>query len=264
MHTVPGSDQQPGLPILYLRSFAFWIVFAAMIPVFAIALMLSFPFPFEKRFAVTRLWSRTTIAWLAFTCKLHYEVQGTENIPATPGIIFSKHQSTWETLTLNFWFTPQSWVLKRELLWLPFFGWGAYMMQPIALNRSAGKKAIEQLVEQGCDRLHKGRWIIVFPEGTRTAPGTRTRYRIGGAVLAERSGYPVTPVAHNAGEYWPRNSFIKKPGTIQVRIGAPIETAGKRAQEILAEAENWIETETSRISTLQAPDQDQDTSTRSN
>ncbi len=152
-------------------------------------------------------------------CKLSYEVQGVENIGAQPGIVFAKHQSTWETLTLNFWFTPQSWVVKRELLWAPIFGWGMYMMNPIALDRGAGKKAIEQLVEQGRERLEKGRWIIIFPEGTRIAPGKKGRYRIGGAILAERTGYAVTPVAHNAGEFWPRRQFIKKPGVIQVRIG---------------------------------------------
>lgn len=246
-----AQTRQRGLLSLYLRSFAFWIVFALLIPVFALLLLLSFPFPFEKRFAVTHLWSKATIAWLALTCDLRYEVQGTENIPSVPGIVFAKHQSTWETLTLNFWFSPQTWVIKRELMWLPFFGWGAYMMEPIALNRGSGKKAIEQLVEQGKDRLQKGRWIIIFPEGTRTAPGQHGRYRIGGAVLAERTGYAVTPVAHNAGEYWPRRQFIKRPGVIQVRIGPPIEPANKTAQQILNETEHWIETEMAKISTLE-------------
>ncbi len=244
------SDQQPGLIELYLRSFSFWVVFALMIPVFAILLLLTFPVPLEKRFVVTRLWTRLITAWLRITCNLSHEVQGLENIPAQPGIVFSKHQSTWETVTLNFWFTPQSWVIKRELMWIPFFGWGAYMMEPIALNRGAGRRAVDQLVEQGRERLEKGRWIIIFPEGTRVAPGKRGHYRIGGAMLAMRTGYPITPVAHNAGEYWPRRSFIKRPGMIQVRIGPPIETGDKSAQQILAEAEHWIETEMAKITTL--------------
>lgn len=238
------------MAVLYLRSFAFWIVFVALIVIFSTLLALSFPFPFNKRFLVTRAWSKLTIGWLAFTCNLRFEVEGTEHIGDTPGIVFAKHQSTWETLTLNFWFTPQSWVIKRELLWVPVFGWAAWLMDPIALNRKAGKKAVDQLVEQGRERLEKGRWIIVFPEGTRIAPGKRGRYRIGGAVLAERTGYPVTPVAHNAGEYWPRRQFIKKPGTIRVRIGPPIDAAGKPAQQILAEAENWIESTMAELSTL--------------
>lgn len=247
---MPHTEQQPALAFLYLRSFLFWIVFALLIVVFTILLILSFPLPFEKRFLLTRAWSTLSIAWLQLTCKLRYEVQGSENISAQPGIVFSKHQSTWETLTLNFWFTPQSWVIKRELLWAPIFGWGAYMMDPIALDRGAGKKAIDQLVEQGRQRLEKGRWIIIFPEGTRIAPGKKGRYRIGGAVLAERTGYPITPVAHNAGEFWPRRQFIKKPGVIQVRIGPRIETKGKTAQQILDEAEHWIESEMAEITTL--------------
>ncbi|TCK16891.1 1-acyl-sn-glycerol-3-phosphate acyltransferase [Thiogranum longum] len=237
-------------PVLYLRSFLFWIFFASITIVFALLLLLSFPFPFEKRFILTHTWSKLTIWWLGATCKLYYEVQGQENIRHGAGIVFAKHQSTWETLTLNFWFSPQTWVIKRELMWLPFFGWGAYMMEPIALNRGAGRKAIEQLVSQGQKRLDGGRWIIIFPEGTRIAPGKRGRYRIGGAVLAERTGYPVYPVAHNAGEYWPRRQFIKMPGVIKVRIGPAILPEGKSAQQILAAAEDWIETQMAQITTL--------------
>jgi 1-acyl-sn-glycerol-3-phosphate acyltransferase len=255
---VNGHSDQSARPALFLRSLLFWVVFGLLIVVFAFLLILSFPVPFNKRFLLTRAWSTLTIAWLAITCKLRYEVKGLENIGPGPGIVLAKHQSTWETLTLNFWFTPQSWVVKRELLWAPIFGWGMYMMEPIALNRGAGKKAVEQLIEQGRDRLEKGRWIIVFPEGTRTAPGKKGRYRIGGALLAERTGYPVTPVAHNAGEFWPRRQFLKKPGTIQVRIGPPIETGNKTAQQILSEAEQWIESQMVSITTLQQHEYDKE------
>jgi len=245
------GDQQPALPVLYLRSVLFWLGFATFTLVFAFLLVLSFPFPLEKRFVLTRAWSTATIHWLRISCNLDYEAQGTENITDTAGIIFAKHQSTWETLILNFWFEKQSWVVKRELLWVPIFGWGMYMMNPIALNRGSGKKAIDQLVEQGRERLEKGNWIVIFPEGTRTAPGTKGRYRIGGAILAERTGASVTPIAHNAGEYWPRRSFIKRPGVIKIRIGPPIDTKNKPAKEILAEAERWIESEMAGITTRQ-------------
>jgi 1-acyl-sn-glycerol-3-phosphate acyltransferase len=245
-----NTVDEPSRPVLYLRSTLFWLVFALLIVVFALLLLMSVPLPFNKRFLLTRAWSTLTIAWLRITCKLRYEVQGLENIGPGPGIVFAKHQSTWETLTLNFWFTPQSWVVKRELLWAPVFGWGMYLMQPIALNRGAGKQAVEQLVEQGRDRLRQGRWVIIFPEGTRIPPGKKGRYRVGGAVLAQRTGCPVTPVAHNAGEFWPRRRFLKKPGTIKVRIGPPIETANKTAQQILAEAEQWIEGQMADITTL--------------
>lgn len=241
---------QAGTVSLYLRSLVFWIVFAFIILIFTTLLVLSFPFPLEKRFVLTRAWSRSVLWWLQITCNLRYEITGTENIPDTPGIIFSKHQSTWETTSLNLWFAAQSWVVKRELLWVPVFGWAVFMMDPIALNRGAGKKAVDQLVRQGLERLEKGRWIIIFPEGTRIAPGKTGRYRIGGAILAERTGYPVTPIAHNAGEYWPRRKFIKRPGVIQVRIGPSIETKNKSAPVILAEAKQWIETEMAAITTL--------------
>ncbi len=243
-------DQQPALPVLFLRSFLFWLGFATFTLVFAFLLLLSFPFPLEKRFALTRAWSSATIRWLGITCNLRHEVEGTANIPDTTGIIFAKHQSTWETLILNFWFKKQSWVIKRELLWVPVFGWGMHMMNPIALDRGAGKKAVDQLVEQGRERLEKGSWIVIFPEGTRTAPGTKGRYRIGGAILAERTGASITPIAHNAGEYWPRRSFIKRPGVIKISIGPPIDSKNKTAKKILAEAEQWIETEMARITTL--------------
>lgn len=237
--------------IQFLRSVAFWLVFLVSTIILASILSLSFPLPSEKRFAIPRLWSRLNIGWLQFTCNLRYEVQGLENIPETPCIVFSKHQSSWETLAMNFWFHPQSWVLKRELLWLPFFGWGLYMTEPIALNRSAGKRAVQQLIEQGRERLDKKRWVIIFPEGTRIAPGKRGRYKIGGAALAEQTGYPITPVAHNSGEYWARREFVKKPGVIQVRIGPPIESKGKTAQQISAQAEQWIESEMAKITTLE-------------
>ncbi len=236
--------------VLYCRSLLFWLGFATFTVVFALLLFISFPLPFDRRFVVTRAWSGSTIAWLRITCNLRYDVKGLENVGAGPGIVFAKHQSTWETLTLNFWFTPQSWVVKRELQWIPIFGCGMYMMDPIALNRRAGRRAVDQLVDLGRKHLRKGRWIIIFPEGTRTAPGKRGRYRIGGALLAQRSGVAVTPVAHNAGEYWPRRRFIKEPGVIQVRIGPPIESNNKSAQQILAQAESWIETEMANITTL--------------
>ena len=144
----------------------------------------------------------------------------------------------------------QVWVAKRELLKVPVFGWGLALMKCIAIDRGSGRAAVSQLVTQGTSRLQEGIWIVIFPEGTRIPPGEQGRYRIGGAVLAEQSGYPIVPVAHNAGEYWPRRSFIKQPGVIQVRIGAPIVGDGKSAQQILSEASGWIEGQMAEITTL--------------
>ena len=191
------------------------------------------------------------IIWiLKVVCRIDYEVSGQENIPEQSAIIFSKHQSTWETVALQRLFPPQVWVIKKELLWVPFFGWALWMLESIAIDRSSGRKAINQIVEIGKQRLDKGRWIVIFPEGTRTAPGTRKRYGVGGSILAEKSGYPVVPVAHNAGEHWGRRSFLKKPGTIKVVIGPVIESKGKTAIEINQQAETWIESTMQTISTI--------------
>lgn len=144
-------------------------------------------------------------------------------------------------------FRPQTWVMKRELLWIPIFGWGLALLEPIAIDRRAGRRAMDQVLAQGADRLARGVWVVVFPEGTRVPPGTRGRYHTGGALLAERTGRPVVPVAHNAGELWPRRSLRKYPGTVRVVIGPPIPSAGRRAADILADVENWIEGTMARI-----------------
>jgi 1-acyl-sn-glycerol-3-phosphate acyltransferase len=163
-------------------------------------------------------------------------------------IILSKHQSTWETLALHS-FTPLvHWVFKRELMYIPIFGWALALTDPIAINRGAGRVAIRQLVEEGTKKLNSGKWLLLFPEGTRAAPGTTNKYKIGGALLAEKSGYPVIPIAHNAGEFWPRHSFIKWPGTISVVIGPVIETKGLSADEINEKVSRWIESTMERIS----------------
>lgn len=235
-------------PALAFRSALFSLVFIVTVPLFALLVVLCFPFPFRTRYAVATRWSRLNLWWLARICNLRYEVSGREHIPAETAIIFSKHQSTWETLALQEIFPPQVWVLKKELLWVPFFGWGLAMLGSIAIDRKAGRKAIEQLVTQGRQRLESGRWVVVFPEGTRMAPGQKGRYRIGGAILAEHTGHSVVPVAHNAGEFWPRRGFIKRPGVIRVVIGPPIPVQGRTAADILKDAENWIEQTMGEIS----------------
>jgi 1-acyl-sn-glycerol-3-phosphate acyltransferase len=224
-----------------LRSAAFWTVFFFSTIGYAVLILVLFPFPRGVRFRLVGQWTRLNLWWLERSCALSFHTTGLENVPPGNAIVFSKHQSTWETIALQTIFKPQSWVIKRELLWVPFFGWAMALMEPIAINRGAGRSAVQQLVSEGTERLKQGRWIIVFPEGTRVPAGAKGRYRIGGAVLAEKSGYPIIPVAHNAGEYWPRRGFIKRPGTIQLRIGKPIGSRGKTAQQLLEETEAWIE-----------------------
>ena len=237
-------------PILWLRSLAFWIVFPVSLVIFATLLLFTVFFSLNTRWQLVQVWVHFILWWLKITCKLSHEVQGNEHITADASIVFAKHQSTWETIALQQIFPIQVWVAKRELMWIPFFGWGLALMKCIHIKRGTGKAAVTQLVRQGKARLDEGIWIVIFPEGTRIPAGQKGRYRIGGAVLADQTGYPIIPVAHNAGEYWPRRSFIKRPGVIQVRIGAPIDPAGKTAQQILEEASTWIEDRMAEITTL--------------
>ncbi|MHB1240049.1 MAG: 1-acyl-sn-glycerol-3-phosphate acyltransferase [Chromatiales bacterium 21-64-14] len=232
----------------WVRSAAYAAVSLISTPVWAVLSLFTFPLPVSRRYRFITLWTRFTLWWLGVSCGLHYRVEGAERIPAGPAIVMAKHQSAWETMALQRVFPEQTWVLKRELLWTPFLGWALALLDPVAINRKAGRRAVEQLVEQGRARLQQGRWLVVFPEGTRVAPGRKGRYRLGGAVLAARSGYPVVPVAHNAGDFWPRRSFRKRAGIIQVVVGEPIETQGLAPEEILRRVETWIEDTMARIS----------------
>jgi len=218
---------------------------------YSIPSVLTFPFPFEKRYAFIRQWARFNIWCLKKVCGLGFEVKGIENIPDKASIILCKHQSTWETFALQVIFPQQIWILKKSLLKVPFFGWGLAMLEPIAIDRSAKKKAMEQIIEQGDIRLKNGRWVVLFPEGTRIAPGKKGTYKSGGARLAVSTGQLVVPVAHNAGEFWPKHSMLKKPGKITISILPPIDPTDKTTTELNALVESLIEEEMSKITTLQ-------------
>jgi 1-acyl-sn-glycerol-3-phosphate acyltransferase len=224
-----------------LRSLLFNLMMFGTVVVFASLSVLTFPFAPLTRYRFIRQWARFQI-WLArVLLGMGYEVSGREHLPTHgSAIILAKHQSSWETLAFQEIFPPQVWVLKRELLWVPFFGWGLAMLQPIAIDRGAGRKAVQQIIDQGRQRLDTGRWVVVFPEGTRVAAGQQRRFGIGGAALASGTGYPVVPVAHDAGYYWPRRGFRKRPGTIRVVIGPLIDSRGKSAEEVNREAEAWM------------------------
>lgn len=236
--------------MLTLRALLFYLGMAlATIVVVALA-PLTFPLKQVTRARYFALWSRFVLWWLKLTCNLGIRVEGVEHIPTDNGIIFAKHQSAWETIAMQTIFPAQTWVLKRELLWIPVFGWGLAMTHPVAIDRAAGKKALKQVIQQGIERLQEGLWLVIFPEGTRTKPGQAGRYAIGGAMLAEKSGYTVVPVCHNAGEFWPKQGFLKHPGVITLVIGEPFDPKGMRAGEINQRAEEWIESTYQRITTL--------------
>ena len=234
-------------PRVFVGSCLFALGLACSTMVFTPIALVSTVLPYRFRWRVVTRWSRFNLFWLSLTCGVKSEVSGLENIPAEPTVILSRHESAWETLALQRWFAPQVWVLKRELLRIPFFGWGLATMRPIAIDRSAGLHAFAQMLKQGGERLAQGCWVVVFPEGTRMPPGARRRFKQGGARLAVHTGRPVVPVAHNAGDCWPRNSFYKYPGTIRVVVGAPIETAGRKAAQVNRVAEQWIHDALERI-----------------
>jgi 1-acyl-sn-glycerol-3-phosphate acyltransferase len=229
--------------MLFLRSLLFFLGMLIITPIFALLVILMFPLNNITRSRMASYWAHCALFWLKLTCNLGFEVRGRENIPNHPSVVLCKHQSAWETIALQTIFPPQIWVMKRELLLIPFMGWAWVALSAIPINRSAGREALKQLVKHGKDRLARGLWVVIFPEGTRIAPGERGKYHIGGAWLASHTKTTVVPVAHNAGLFWRKNAFIKYPGTIKVSIGKPIETANLKPDEVNKQVEAWIENE---------------------
>ena len=226
--------------MLYLRSLLYLIgQFVTAVMVSLIALCCFF-LPSLTRAKVISIWARFNIWTLKILCGIHFRITGLENIPAQPAVIISNHQSAWETLCFQLIFPPQSYLLKKELLWIPFFGWGLAMNRPIAIDRTKKTKALDYLIKQGRIRLNEGRWLVIFPEGTRMLPGKPGKFQVGGAMIAAKSGHPLVPVAHNAGLFWPKNSFLKHPGIIDVIIAPVIETHGRKIREINQQVESCI------------------------
>jgi 1-acyl-sn-glycerol-3-phosphate acyltransferase len=233
--------------MLFLRSLLFFIGQTITAPIFTLIALLAMPLNPILRNILISGWARSMLWWLKVTCNITHEITGLENITDKPTIVLSKHQSAWETLAFQAIFPTQVYVLKRELLWIPIFGWGLAMSSPIAIDRSAGREALKKLVANGQARLNRGFWVIIFPEGTRIAPGERSKYHIGGAWLATHTKTPVLPVAHNAGEYWAKNKFIKIPGVIKIHIGKEIQTLDMKADTLNQQVESWIENEMARL-----------------
>jgi len=225
----------------------FYFGLGASTAVFGPACVLLFPLPFKTRYFFVTRWTVFNLWWLKVTCNLSFEVHGRENIPDFPVVIMCKHQSTFETLALQLIFVPQVWVLKRELLWIPVYGWGLASMEPIAIDRSSAIRSFRRIVSEGQNRLEQGASVVIFPEGTRIPAGQKGEYLPGGSLLAKKSGCAVIPVAHNAGHFWPRRQLRKQPGVIEFVIGPPIEPGDKSASAINAEVEAWIESAVRKI-----------------
>lgn len=224
-----------------LRSLLFTtIMFVSAIP-YSVATLLVRPFGYRTSYRVAVSWTRMITGVLKGVCGLDFAVEGRENLPDRNSIVLMKHSSAYETLVQQLMFPDQCWVLKRELMWAPFFGWALAALDPIAINRKARSGAVNQVVEQGRQQLARGRWVMVFPEGTRMPPGETRRYGISGTLLAQQAGCVVVPVAHNAGDFWPRRGLRKRPGTVIFRIGAPMDPAGRDPREFNDDVQCWIE-----------------------
>ena len=225
----------------WIRSGLFALAQILITPPYAVLALATFPLPRLVRYRIISGWSRLMVSLARVILGIDWRVEGREHLPSRPAVILAKHQSAWETMAFQCIFPPQVHVLKRELLWIPFFGWGLALMSPIAIDRSRGVAALRSIARRGRERLAQGFWVVVFPEGTRVRPGERRDYQLGGAWLAAASGAPVVPVAHNAGLFWPRNAFLKRPGTVTVRIGPCIDAADRDPTTISELAEAWIE-----------------------
>jgi 1-acyl-sn-glycerol-3-phosphate acyltransferase len=226
--------------LLFVRSLLFNLLVWSYTCIHATLSLLTYPFPARIRYYFITLYSRAIIQLAKYICGIDYQVEGLEKLPKESAIIISNHQSTWETLAFQAIFPPQTWVIKKELLYLPFFGWALALLNPIAINRRAAQSSRAQILEKGSQRLKEGQWVIIFPEGTRRDPQDLGKFSRIGALLAAKTSKPIVTVAHDAGRYWPRNAFIKKPGTIKVKIGPIIHSNEENAVSINQKTRDWI------------------------
>ena len=250
--------------MILLRTFLFYLVMNVTVVPWATLCLLVCPFlPFNQRFFLITRWSTFIIYWLKWCCGVSFTIEGKENIPNKPVIVVAKHQSTWETFLFQNMFAPTATVLKKELIRVPFFGWALRLLEPIIIDRSQRKRALQQIQEQGISQLQKGRWIVIYPEGTRISVGSHSRLAQGAFVLAKRAQVPVLPIVHNAGEFWKPKQLLKHPGHITVRIGEPISTDGP-VREVIQRCAEWMTQNMHEISTLEATHNTQISATKIN
>ena len=234
--------------MVWFRSLLFQIYFFTSVCIASLTIAICFWAPYEFRFSIARNWGKSMLSMGKWLCGLDYRIEGLENIPDTPSIIMIKHTTVFETYAQLAIFPPQTWVLKHELKWIPLFGWGLAAMRPIAIDRGAGHHAVAQVIEQGKQILADGIWVTIFPEGTRMPLGETRRYGISGAALAKEAQVPILPVAHNAGDFWPRRGLKKDPGLIRFCIGPPIMPEDRPPKETNVIVQNWVESKMREIS----------------
>jgi 1-acyl-sn-glycerol-3-phosphate acyltransferase len=233
----------------WLGSLAFNGFLFVSVPVYASLLFVAAPFGYASRYRCAVNWANAVMYMLRALCGLDCSVEGREHLSGANTVVLMKHSSAWETIAQILIFPRQAWVLKRELLWIPVFGWALRLLKPIAIDRRGGGAAVQQVLAQGRDRLDEGLWVMIFPEGTRMPIGQTRRYGLSGALLACATGRPIVPVAHNAGYFWPRRGLLKRRGTVRVVIGEPIATAGVEPRQINELVQRWIEAQVARLGT---------------
>lgn len=225
----------------WLGSIAFTLYLFLSVALYGLVVLATGPFGYRVTYRTVLSWVRSVMFMLRWLCRLDYTVEGREHLPAENTVLLLKHSSAWETIAQLEIFPAQTWVIKRELMWVPILGSILRLLKPIAINRSAGKSAVQQVLDQGKRHLELGFWVAIFPEGTRMPAGETRRYGMSGTLLAIAAGRPIVPVAHDAGDFWPRRGWLKRAGTIRVVIGPPIPTAGREPREVNEEAQRWIE-----------------------
>lgn len=235
----------------FIGSILFFLYVVLYTPIHATALLLSSPFiSIRNRYVVACWWNYLNILMLKWLCGINWVVEGREHLPNTGAIILAKHQSAWETFGIPALLLPRHLclVFKRELQYVPFFGWCLWVLRMVPIDRKKGVEAFEQIKQRAGERMKQGAWMMFFPEGTRVPVGYKRRYKTGGTRLAVATNTPVVPVAVNAGEFWKRKGFFKQAGTVILRFGPPISPEGHDADSLMAEVENWIETQMHQIS----------------
>lgn len=237
--------------MILFRSVVFTVIMFISVVPYSFVVVFSRLFGASASYFQARLWVRFTLWMCKQLCKLDFTLEGQEHMPDQASVVFLKHSSAYETLAQFIFFPRQSWILKQEIMWAPFLGWAVATVSPIAINRRGGRSAVEQVITKGKRKLELGIWMMIFPEGTRSAPGKSGRYGLSGCLLAQESNCLIVPVAHNAGDFWPRRGWRKKPGTIRFVIGPPIDPAGRDPREVTEEIKTWIETKVAEIRTGQ-------------
>ena len=228
--------------MILLRSLLFYLGYSLITIVWgSLSVVIGWVLPYRARFQfIIGAWTRMCLWWLRVTCGVRHSIEGTEHIPVEPCVVLCRHESTWETLFLQTLLAPQATIIKRELLWIPFFGWAFALNKPIAIDRGSPRSALRRLIKVGTERLQERIWVVLFPEGTRMPPGEIGKFQVGGVALASSADVPILVIAHNAGEHWPAHELRKKPGTIRVKIMPPIRPNGRDSKVLILESRQLL------------------------